>query len=282
MLFICGNRNHTTTMHAIARELPECERWFTPYYCDDGSVLDLLRRARLLEFVALGHDFRRRCLAYLREHGLAIDLGGARGGYDLVVTCSDLIVPSNIAVIDPDTIDRVIGAFIREPCADYVSNLHPPSWPDGFDVEVMTRGALETAWREARRPLDREHTTPFLWDDPERFVVHNVAWQTGLDYSRSHRLTLDYPEDYAVIRAIYDELWSGDRPFSLAEILAVLDARPALVAANAMHRGTSWYRNHPGELRTLARSATAPTSPGATRSRRCAPSCSAASARSAC
>jgi hypothetical protein len=99
VLFICGNRNHTTTMHAIARELPDCDRTFTPYYCDDRSLLDYLRRAHLLEFVALGHKFRRQCLAYLRANDLALDLGGKRGGYDLVVTCSDLIVPSNIAGI---------------------------------------------------------------------------------------------------------------------------------------------------------------------------------------
>jgi hypothetical protein len=97
VLFICGNHNHTTTMHAIARELGDCDCWFTPYYCDDGSLLDTLRRAYLLEFVALGHAFRRRCLAYLGEHDLPIDPGGRRGRYDLVVTCSDLIVPSNIA-----------------------------------------------------------------------------------------------------------------------------------------------------------------------------------------
>jgi hypothetical protein len=99
ILFICGNRNHTTTMHAIARELPDCDVSFTPYYCDPGTVLDTMRRAYLLEFVALGHDFRRRCLDYLHQHDLTIDLGGARGGYDLVVTCSDLIVPSNIASV---------------------------------------------------------------------------------------------------------------------------------------------------------------------------------------
>jgi hypothetical protein len=97
VLLICGNRNHTTTMHTIANALTDCELAFTPYYCDDWSALDVLRRAHLLEFVALGHDFRRKCLAYLESHNLAIDLGGARGGYDLVVTCSDLIVPSNIA-----------------------------------------------------------------------------------------------------------------------------------------------------------------------------------------
>ena len=97
MLLICGNRNHTVMMHAIARALGDCACWFTPYYCDDGSLLDWLRRLHLLEFVALGHDFRRKCLTYLNEHKLAIDLAGKRGGYDLVITCSDLLVPSNIA-----------------------------------------------------------------------------------------------------------------------------------------------------------------------------------------
>ncbi|TMQ23914.1 MAG: acylneuraminate cytidylyltransferase [Deltaproteobacteria bacterium] len=169
-------------------------------------------------------------------------------------TAADAVVkiPSDCPLIDPVTIDRVIGTFLAEADVDYVSNLHPPTWPDGFDVEVMTRGALETAWREATRPLDREHTTPFLWDNPERFVTHNVAWETGQDFSQSHRLTLDYAEDYAVIRAIYDALWSASRVFSLADILALLDARPVLAARNAMHRGVTWYRNHPGELRTLA------------------------------
>ena len=95
ILFICGNHNHTTMMHAIARELPDCDRWFTPYYCDDGTVIDWMRRLHMLEFVALGHAFRRKCLAYLTANDLQIDLGG-RGGYDLVVTCSDLLIPKNI------------------------------------------------------------------------------------------------------------------------------------------------------------------------------------------
>jgi spore coat polysaccharide biosynthesis protein SpsF len=173
-------------------------------------------------------------------------------------TAADAVVkiPSDCPLIDPATIDQVISAFLAEPDVDYVSNLHPPTWPDGCDVEVMTRGALETAWREAVRPLDREHTTPFLWDNPERFVTLNVRWPAGHDFSRSHRLTLDYAEDYAVIRAIYDELWSPSRVFSLADILDLLAHRPELARRNAMHRGTSWYANHPGELRTISHGGT--------------------------
>jgi spore coat polysaccharide biosynthesis protein SpsF len=174
-------------------------------------------------------------------------VAAARGtGADVVVK-----IPSDCPLIDPAAIDRVIGGFLALDDVDYVSNLHPVTWPDGFDVEVMTRGALETAWREATRPLEREHTTPFLWDNPDRFVRHNVRCEGGLDYSQYCRLTLDYPEDYVVIRGVYDALWSAHRTFTLADIIALLEARPALRLANATHFGSSWYRNHPGELRTL-------------------------------
>src|SRR5262249_56010292 len=69
-------------------------------------------------------------------------------------TAADVVVkiPSDCPLIDPATIDRVIGAFLAEPDVDYVSNLHPPPWPDGFNVELMTRGAPETPWRVSTPP----------------------------------------------------------------------------------------------------------------------------------
>src|SRR5262249_52241578 len=94
--FILGNHNHNTMLHKIALELTECDPWFTPYYCDEWTALDVLRRLHLTEMVALGHKFRARCAAYCAEHGLRVDLGGRRGDYDLIVTCSDIIVPENV------------------------------------------------------------------------------------------------------------------------------------------------------------------------------------------
>ena len=135
-----------------------------------------------------------------------------------------------------------------------MSNLHPPSWPDGNDVEVMTFAALEQAYRSASARHEREHTTPFLWDRPERFRVGNVAWETGLDLSMTHRFTLDYPDDYAFVAAVYEALWRTDRPvFSLADILALLEERPELRETNARYAGVNWYRHHLAELRTVPR-----------------------------
>jgi spore coat polysaccharide biosynthesis protein SpsF len=162
-------------------------------------------------------------------------------------------VPSDCPLIDPAAIDRVLGAFGRsEGTADYASNLHPASWPDGHDIEVMTMQALETAHREAQKPHEREHTTPFLWDQPERFHCVNVTWETGQDLSMSHRMTIDYPEDYAFVAAVYDSLWCESRPvFPLEEILALLERRPDVFALNAKYAGVNWYRNHLADLRTV-------------------------------
>lgn len=162
-------------------------------------------------------------------------------------------IPSDCPLIDPRIIDRVITHFLAHPDEfDYVSNLHPPSYPDGNDVEIMTMTALETAWREATRPLEREHTTPYLWENPDRFRIGSVYWESGLDYSMSHRWTIDYEEDYRFIATVYDALYPLDRLFSLDDILDYLALHPETEAINSRYAGVNWYRHHLDELRTVS------------------------------
>jgi spore coat polysaccharide biosynthesis protein SpsF len=163
-------------------------------------------------------------------------------------------IPSDCPLIDPGVIDTVIRRYRESRDAvDFVTNLHPPTWPDGNDVEVVPLGVLEVAAREARRPLEREHTTPFIWERPERFRLQNVQSELGLDLSKSHRFTIDYEEDHHFIARVYDELWSPQRPiFPLSEILELLAARPALMRLNARWAGHSWQLGHLGELATVA------------------------------
>jgi hypothetical protein len=81
-------------MHKIAQELPDHEHAFSPFFCD--GLLERLRRRGLLEFTIAGEKLRRRCLDYLERNKLRLDERGLRGRYDLVVTCSDLIVPRGL------------------------------------------------------------------------------------------------------------------------------------------------------------------------------------------
>lgn len=161
-------------------------------------------------------------------------------------------IPSDVPLIDPEVIDRVLQTYLDNPYVlDYVSNLHPQSYPDGNDVEVISMRALQKAWFESLKPFEREHTTPYIWERPDQFRLANVLWETGLDYSMSHRWTIDYPEDYAFIKTVYENLYPLKRYFSLNDILGLLSSNPALRSINASYCGVNWYRHYPGELRTI-------------------------------
>jgi spore coat polysaccharide biosynthesis protein SpsF len=205
-------------------------------------------------------------VAWCREAGLTYYCGhpddlldrhyqaGRRHGARAVVK-----IPSDCPLIDPAVIDRVIGAYLQDPAGvDFVSNLHPPTYPDGQDVEVMPMSVLEQAWQEAERDFEREHTTPFFWENPQRFRLKNVTWETGRDYSLSHRWTIDYPEDYEFIRAVYATLYPVKPLFGLEDVLALLADRPDIAALNTKYAGVNWYRHHLDELQTIDASQTRP------------------------
>ena len=171
-------------------------------------------------------------------------------------------IPSDCPLIDPRAIDLVVGDFRRNyPRLAFVSNLHPPTWPDGNDVEVLRVDVLEEAWCLATRTFQREHTTPFIWDQPGRFALGNVTLPTGRDFSASHRLTLDYQEDFQLIAEVFTALYRPARPaFTTEEIVAYLDAHPEVRALNAGRLGSSWISGHAAELNTLRHHDPAPTS----------------------
>lgn len=156
-------------------------------------------------------------------------------------------IPSDCPLIDPRVIDDVVGAYLARSDADYVSNLHPPTHVDGNDVEILRMDALAAAWRESSRPYEREHTTPFVWSRALRFRVANVA-AAGPNRAETHRAVLDYPEDYEVIRRVYDALSTGAAPFTVDDVTQYLDDHPAIAALNERHRGDHWYLRYRDEL----------------------------------
>lgn len=216
----------------------------TPFECvvattvdaADDAVVDIAARAGVT--VVRGHP----------TDLLARHLTAARAvGADVVAK-----IPSDCPLIDPAVIDRVLAYYVDNTSKfDFVSNMHPASYPDGNDVEVFSTALLEIADREATRPLEREHTTPFFWERPERFRIGNVAWGTGKNLSMSHRFTIDYEEDYAFVRAVYEALYPANPRFTVEDIVALCEREPRIYALNAKYAGVNWYRHHLEELRTV-------------------------------
>lgn len=129
ILFICGSLNQTTIMHQIANNLMnDYDCWFSPYFAD-GAV-GLYARLRLIDFTIVGEgNFRKQTLGYLNTHNLQVDFKGAKNDddYELVLTCSDLIVPKNIR--NKKIILVQEGMTDPENFAYYiVKYLHLPRW----------------------------------------------------------------------------------------------------------------------------------------------------------
>jgi len=152
---------------------------------------------------------------------------------------ADVIVriTSDCPLIDPEVVDQTIHKLTSE-AADYASNCLDRRYPRGLDTEVIGAQALARAWREAAKPYQREHVTPYIYEDPAQFRLASLI--ADADYSH-HRWTVDTPEDLQLVRAIYQRLGPGD--FLWRDVLALLDREPALVELNrgvpqkALHTG---------------------------------------------
>ncbi|MGO4125191.1 NTP transferase domain-containing protein [Inquilinus sp. YAF38] len=151
-------------------------------------------------------------------------------------------------LIDPGLIDRLVELHVAGGY-DHSCNTLTPRWPDGLDAEVMRAEVLETAWREATLPSEREHVTRFIYTRPERFRLGSLVGDTDLS---DQRWTVDTPEDLAMVRAVYAALYPANPAFGTEDILAFVAAHPEIAALNRAHR-----RNE-GLERSLAQDATKP------------------------
>ena len=141
---------------------------------------------------------------------------------------ADVIVriTADCPLLDPMVVDMAIITRWGHD-ADYCSNVDPPTFPDGLDVEAFTFAALEKAHRAATLLSDREHVTP---------LIRRTAFTHRRIFSRDsalvyERWTVDEAADLEFVRAVYAEL--GEAPFGMVEVLALLERRPELRQINA-------------------------------------------------
>jgi len=152
-------------------------------------------------------------------------------GADVVVR-----ITADCPLIDPQIIDRVIAHYLNGNF-DCVSNTHPPTYPDGLDVEVFSFDALEKAWKEARRLSEREHVTPYIWKNLDKFRLSNVENTEDLSHLR---WTVDEPQDLEFVRAVYNHL--GRELFNMFDVLNLLKKHPELLEINSRIERNEGYR----------------------------------------
>ena len=142
-------------------------------------------------------------------------------------------ITGDCPLIDPGLVDMTTRSFLTsDPPVDFASNRLPwdRTYPIGTDTEVCSREALETAWREAAEPHQREHVMPFLYENPDRFRILHV--RSSDPQLGNLRWTVDTAADLAFVREIYAR-FAGRDDFSWLDVLERVRQEPALAKLNA-------------------------------------------------
>jgi glutamate-1-semialdehyde 2,1-aminomutase len=201
-----------------------------------GLMLQRLRGARTLDQIVLATSvdpLNDPLVSYVAGLGYEVIRGSendvlSRYGEAIRKVGGDIVVrvTGDCPLMDPQVVDDVVR-LLSQRGADYASNVDPPSFPDGLDVEAFTRQALERAQREATQTRDREHVTPYIREGG-RFRKVNL--RASEDWS-GERWTVDEPSDFAVVEKIFAH-FAPAVEFPWTKIAALRRAQPEVFADN--------------------------------------------------
>lgn len=153
---------------------------------------------------------------------------------------ADTIVRLNAdcPTIDPKIIDKSIRTFIDDKTLDYVSTSFPSprNYPDGFSVEVFSNQTLLEVFEEATKSYEREHVTPFIWRQPNRYTILRLNPEKNL---ANYRLNLDYIEDYYFLKKLFESLYPTNPFFTLEDIIQWLNQHPDILKINSKYKTNS-------------------------------------------
>ena len=156
-----------------------------------------------------------------------------------VATGADAIVrvTGDCPLVDPGIVDGLVQRWRDNPKLEYVSNVYPlRTWPDGLDVEVISRSALEFITHKTEgEPWDHEALSTNIWKHPHLFLggveSHDLPGGQNLG---DLRWTVDRPDDLYFVRWVYEQLPDG---FRWREVLGLGDAWSEHVATEGWRQG---------------------------------------------
>ena len=144
-------------------------------------------------------------------------------------------ITGDCPLIDPNESAKVIDS-IKTGKYDYVS-LDDTTYPDGLDTEGFSFKSLEKSWNNAKLISEREHVTPYIKNPKNKFNKCIIKFHKNYSY---YRLTVDYEDDFQLIKKIYSELYQG-KIFYLDEIIQLLNKKPELLLLNSSHIRNDGY-----------------------------------------
>lgn len=209
-------------------------------------VITQLQQCKLLNKIVIASttlEEDEKIVNYVEGIGLPCFRGSPNDVLDRYYQCAKKFNFSNIVritsdcpLIDPNLVEQVIQKFFSEPC-DYATNSLPKTFPQGTEAEIFSFEALEEAWKNAKKPSEREHVTPFIKNN-KKFKKLNVRNSQDLS---NFRWTVDRIEDLKLVRKLISKI--KKRPILMTDILEVFSKEPELIEINKNYIKDEGYLN---------------------------------------
>lgn len=202
-------------------------------------MIERVQRSRIVDEVMIVTSIKKNNLPILKlcsELGIRVGIGSEDDVLDRFYQTAKLLKPDYVIRLtadcpcfDSELLDQAIQGMEEE--ADYCGMISE-SFADGLDLEIMKFSALERAWKKAEYSFEREHVTQYIIRHPELFNLQN--FESPIGYFGNHRWTVDEPEDFEVVKLIYEHFMDIDRgnDFGYKDILAFLKERPQIEELN--------------------------------------------------
>ena len=203
-----------------------------------GHIIERLQRMDLFDEVVLA-------TSTLPQDGVLVAVAEEKGAKAFVGEPEDVLkrlsdaarsVAADVVVevggdcpfVDKGVVQKGLDIFFRDG-ADYVTNVDPQTYPDGIDVHIVRMNALEEANQNAILSSQRNHPFGYFHKHQDRFKCLNYGNSTNLS---KLRWTLDYVEDYELVKSVYERLYPVNPLFSMDDILKLLEKEPKLRDVN--------------------------------------------------
>lgn len=182
---------------------------------EDDELVNIAQRQGVEHFRGSKKDVLSRYYFASKENGLKIIVR----------------ITSDCPCIDPDVVDSVVKKHIDSK-ADYTSNTLKKTFPHGLDTEVLNFDTLEKVHIEAKQDFEREHVCPYIYkSNPQTFKISSVEAPDRL-HAPDIRITLDTEQDYVLLCAVFDYLYSENDFFVAEDVIKLFSDKPWLKLIN--------------------------------------------------
>jgi spore coat polysaccharide biosynthesis protein SpsF len=140
-------------------------------------------------------------------------------------------ITGDCPLVDPWQVDHAVKMFdVGQPSIRYLSNASPGgNAPQGMNVQVFKSADLLEVLSEGPDESDREHVSYAFYrtENQNKYQPVYINYPPPLNRPDIW-VTLDYDEDYQLIKQIYEDLSPHNPDFTLLDIIEWVDANPAL------------------------------------------------------